>query len=336
MKTNPRIFMIKTLSLLFFAGTLYAGESITWGRSQSQGHYFDIYAGYGDMGTLEGRVQETAGGAVVSGGLDTSLVDLNIDSGSDVISLGAQLTGKWFTLLVDYRKNDLEASGTAETEIRLSVDDISFNGQTLDYLLIPAGTDYDVSADTTWLGLGLRLTPFTLNPAGKLRFTPWLHAGAQYIVSDFNIDAGSTVRVEVPGFGDRAYAVQGSASGEAQLIVPEYGGGAEFRIYFGEEEAPGPELALYGTYKILDYEGSLDDIGVEDDAFEDLKIDYTSLELGANLFWPAGERVDFLLGIYYEQVDSNTTLIAKPSEGNYQREVELNYAMYGLRAGLRF
>ncbi|MDF3130200.1 hypothetical protein P0Y35_13415 [Kiritimatiellaeota bacterium B1221] len=326
-----KIFLMIMLTIPF--ALIRAEDNFAWGRAQSQDRYLELYGGYGDMNSLEGRVQETQNGSLISGGLDTSLVDLNIDSGSEVVSFGGQITGRWFSLLVDYRQSAVNASGTAQSEIRLSVDDLAFNGQQLDYLLIPVGSDYAVSADTTWLGFGLRLTPFTLNPKGNVRFTPWLHVGAQYIVSDFSIDAGSTGSVEVSGFENRTYAVNGNASGEAQLIVPEYGLGGEVRILFHEAEASGPEMVIYGTYKILDYDGALEDIGVEDDTFDNMTISYTFLEIGSNVYFPVSDSLDLLVGLYYEQVDSNTVL---QSESNYQREVDLNYSMFGLRAGLRF
>jgi opacity protein-like surface antigen len=330
----------KTLLCVLLTTALATAASadgwIVGGRTQNQSRVLEIYAGIGDMGSLEGRVQETANGGVVSGGLDTSLLDLNIDSGSEVFILGGKITGRWFSVLVDYRQSSISGSGTADSEIRLNVDQVSFAGQSLEYLLIPVGSDYDVSADTTWLGVGLRFNAFTLNPTGQVRFTPWLHLGAQYIASDFSIDAGSTLRIEIPGFDSRAYAVNGNASGEAQLLVPEYGFGGEVRWLLGEEAASPAELSFFATYKILNYDGALSSIGVDAEEFENLTVDYTSIELGANFYYPLSESIDLLVGLYYEQVDSNTVLASKPSSIDYQREVDLNYSLYGLRAGLRF
>lgn len=333
MTFKTRLCILLTSAL---ATTASADGWMTGGRSQSQSRVLEIYAGIGDMGSLEGRVQETANGGVVRGGLDTSLLDLNIDSGSEVFFFGGKITGRWFSVLVDYRQSSISGSGTADSDIRLNVDELNFAGQSLEYLLIPVGSNYDVSADTTWLGFGLRFNAFTLNPTGQVRFTPWLHLGAQYIVSDFSIDAGSTLRIDIPGFDNRAYAVNGNASGEAQLLVPEYGIGGEVRWLLGEEEAGAPELSFFATYKILNYDGALGDIGVEADEFENLTVDYTSIELGANFYYPLSDSTDLMVGLYYEQVDSNTVLASRPSSFNYQREVDLNYSLYGLRAGLRF
>jgi len=323
------------LFILCLGSPLLLAESMAGGRVQSQKNFFEIYGGMGQLTTLEGRVQETRNGAQLSGGLDTRLVDLNIGSGSEVTMGGGKFTGKWLTLLVDYRQSTISASGEAEGEIRLKVDGLNFAGQSLDYLLIPAGGEYSINADTSWLGTGLRFTPVTFNPEGRLRFTPWLHLGVQYIVSDFNVEAGTTATLTAAGFGDRVYAVNGNASGEAQLIVPEYGVGGEIRLLMGENEG-GPELTGYATWKILDYDGSLSSLGVDDDSFDALQVSYSSLEIGTNVYFPLGDTVDLLLGLYYEQVDSTTTLDSKPSEGDFQREVELNYAMFGFRAGLRF
>lgn len=318
------------------AATAHADNWFAGGRTQTQAATLEIYGGIGDMSSLEGRVQETANGGVISGGLDTQLVDLNIDEGSELYMIGGKLTRRWFSLLVEYRQSTTEASGVADSELRLNVDQVFFGGQRLEYLLIPAGTNYDVSADTTWLGIGLRINLFTLNAEGNVRFTPWLHGGAQYISSDFDIDAGTTVGIDVPGFENRRYAVRGSASGEAQLVVPEYGLGGEIRCLLGNAEREAPELTFYGTYKILNYDGPLSDIGVEAEEFDNLNVDYSSLALGVDYFHPLGERVEILIGLYYEQVDSNTVLDSKPGSTTFQREVDFNYTLYGLRAGLRF
>lgn len=322
--------------VILFTSLVHAGDGIAAGRSQSQGHFFEIYGGYGELNSLSGQLQETQNGVLISGGLNTDFNQLGLEDGTESLLLGASLTGKWFTLLIDYRQNSINASGTAESEIRLNVDQVFFNGNSYEYLLIPVNSQYTLKSDTNLLGIGLRFTPFTVNPAGNLRFTPWIHLGVQYVDSSFDLDSENAASLEVAGFQSRAYVVNGRASGSGQLIIPEYGLGGEFRFLFHDQENTGPELSAYATYKILDLDGSLDSIGVEDDAFDRLKVSYTALEIGANFYYPLGESVDLLLGLYFEQIESNTVLSSKPSVGDFQREVDLDYTLYGLRAGLRF
>jgi len=331
--------MIKTISfILLYALTFHlSAHADTLGGGRVKNNYsFEAYGGYGQLSSLSGKIVETRNSSLISGGLNTDFDQLGIDEGSESMLIGGSITGKWFTLLVDYRQNTIEASGTADSEIRLNVDEVIFNGQRFEYLLIPVDSEYTLDSDTNLLGIGLRFTPFTINPEGRVRFIPWLHLGVQYVDTTFNLDSGNTVNVQVDGFQNRVFAVNGRASGEAQLLIPEYGGGGEIRFLFHDNESKGPELTLYGTYKILDLAGDLDSIGIEDDEFERLDVSYTALEVGVNFYLPMGDAVDLLVGLYLEQVESSTILESNPSAGDFQREVDLDYTLYGLRAGLRF
>lgn len=306
------------------------------GRVQDQYVHVDLYAGYGNITSLSGSVIETRGFGPIEGGLNTDLGDLGIDEGTETTLFGGSLTYKWVTLLVDIRNNTVDASGTAESDIRVNVDGLNFNGLDLEYLLIPVGSDYTVDSQSNWIGAGLRITPFTINPTGRLRFTPWIHLGAQYVDTSFDIDSGNTVRLEVPGFENRVFAVQGQASGEAQLIIPEYGIGAEFRLRFHNEGERGMQLVASGTYKILSYDGELSSLGVDNDDFEDLIIDYTALDLGLELLFPLGDYLQLKAGLFLEQVEADVDLVSKQGAGDFRRELDGEYTLTGFRMGVRF
>lgn len=328
-----RCFMLCCCLVLLSA---HGEDWIGGGRSQSQGVHLEVYGGIGQLDSISGSVRETRDGGVIGGGLSTDLNDLGINDGSESLLIGGKFIWKWLSLLVDYRSNTIDASGTADTELRLNVDSIAFQGRNLEYLLIPVDSTYQVDSTTDLLGLGLRFTPLTLNPEGRVRFTPWLHLGVQYIQTDFSIDSGNTVRLEAAGFQNRVYAVRGRASGTAELVIPEYGVGAELRMLFHEPNEAGPELAAYVTWKILDFDGDLDTIGVDADEFENLVFDYSAFELGLNLYFPLGNTTELMAGLYLEQVEVNTELTSKPNLGDFKREVDLDYTLFGLRAGLRF
>ena len=323
-----------SFAILYLLSTKATAEMAS-GRVADSFH-FEIYGGLGEINSLSGKLIETQNSALVSGGLNTDFGQLGIDDGTDSLLIGGSISGKWITFLVDYRQNTIDASGIADSEIRLSADQVNFGGQSFEYLLIPVGSEYTLESDTNLLGLGLRFTPLTINPGGRVRFTPWIHAGLQYVDTTFDLDSANNTSIETGGFQSRTYVVNGRASGEAQLIIPEIGFGGEVRFLFHDEESTGPEVTLYGTYKILDLQGDLDTIGVEDDEFDRLDVSYSSLEIGANFYYPLGDSVDLLVGIYFEDVETNTVLESKPSAGNFEREVELDYTLFGLRAGLRF
>lgn len=332
---------MKSVHALFFfvlitAGLVRAESSIAGGRVQDKPVYVDLYGGIGQVTSLSGSVSEVQNGSLISGGLNVDLKDLGIEDGSETTMFGGSITWKWVTLLVDVRNNTVEASGTADSELRLNVDNLEFNGVNLEYLLLPVGTDFNIDAESNWIGAGLRITPFTLNPEGRVRFTPWLHLGAQFVDTSYTIDSGNTLRLDIPGFGERVFAVGGTATGEAQLLIPEYGIGAEVRFRFFDPGERGMELVAAGTYKILQFDGSLDSIGFDDADFENLTIDYTALELGLDLYAPLGQGITVRAGVFLEQVDGAVDLDSKPSVGDFQRELDGDYTLTGFRAGIRF
>lgn len=318
------------------SAVLFSDSAVRGGRTQTPSARVDLYGGFGQMTSLSGSVKETRNGSLISGGLNTDLGELGIGDSSESVLFGGKITGKWFTLLVDVRQNKVEASGTADSEIRLNVDGFSVGGSDVDYLLIPVGSEYTLDAESNWIGVGLRFTPFTIHPGSRLRFTPWIHVGAQLVDTSFSIDSGNTVRLEVPGFGERVFAVRGQAEGEGELVIPEIGLGGEIRFLFQDDGTPGVELIASGTFKILEYDGTLDDLGISDDEFDGLNIDYTSLDAGVELLFPLGERLSFKAGVFLELVDARVELDSKPEAGDFQREIDGEYTLWGLRAGITF
>jgi len=325
---------LSALLLSCFLVTAHAQQPIIGaGRAVPPGFSFEIYGGLGSMDSLEGGVKETRGNEILSGGLSADLDELGLGDDTSSIFLGARAYNQWVTFLVDYRNTTLDASGTAEQDIRLDVDSVSFGGLNLDYLLIPADTDYDIEAEASFLGLGLRVTPFTFFPEGRVRITPWVHLGLQLISADYDVDAGATVDLNSVGFPSRTYAERGQASGSEEAGIPEYGIGGEVRILLGDK---GAELVGQATYKLLDFQGAIDSLGVDGDEFEDIDFDYTALEMNIFLVYPLNEDLDLLAGLYVEQVDINATLESDDSFGDFDREIDLSYTIYGIRAGFRF
>jgi hypothetical protein len=329
-------FLVFLLSSIFFVVPLMAQPMVTGGRVQGDGVDIEFYVGFGEMTSLSGSVLETRGGSLISGGLNTDLGELGINDGSESTMLGGKIAWRWITLLLDFRNNTVDASGTADSDIRINVDGVSFNGQQFEYLLIPVGSDYTLDAQSDWLGFGFRVTPLTVNPEGALRFTPWLHLGFQYVDTSFTIDSGNTVRLDVPGFANRVFAVQGQANGEGQLVIPEYGFGGELRYRVPEGLGEGIEIVASGTYRILSLEGSLSDIGFDDEDFDELSIDYTALDLGLDVLVPVTDVVKVMAGIFTEQVESNVDLDSKPSLGQVRRSVDGDFTLTGFRIGVQF
>lgn len=306
-------------------------------RNGEEGWTFQATGGWGSMEQLDGYVQERTAGGDTRAGLSVDLEDLGLEDDFSSYTLGFQAYNRWFTFLVDYRHSSLEASGTANQDIRIEIDDVVFAGRSFDFQVIPAGVDYDIEANTQWLGVGARFTPITLNTDGAVRFTPWLHLGVQGITADYEVDAGAAVGIEVNGARQRDFVERGESEGSGEALIPEYGIGGELRVDLAPGEGKGVQLVAAATYKILDFEGALDSLGVDNERFEEIDFEYSALEANVYLQWPLSDAVDLITGVYLEQVDVSSTLDADERNGEvFNREVEFSYTLYALKAGLLF
>lgn len=311
-----------------------SADVIGGGRAIPPGWTVEVYGGIGEMNSLDGGVEERGQAGALSGGLSADVDDLNLGDDTSSWFLGGQVYNKWVTFLVDYRATQLDASGTAEREVRLGVDNVAFAGLELDNLLIPVGTEYEIDAETNWLGVAVRVTPFTVFPEGRVRFTPWLHLGVQVIDADYDVDAGAAVNLQSVGFPSRTFVERGRAEGDEQAGIPEYGIGGEARFLLGPEA--GAELVGQVTYKLLDFQGALDTLGADKEEFEDIDLDYTAVEANLFLVYPLNDTADLLAGIYLEHVEADAVLDSKSSLGDFDRVIDASYTLWGVRAGFRF
>jgi hypothetical protein len=101
-------------------------------------------------------------------------------------------------------------------------------------------------------------------------------------------------------------------------------------------EPKGAEIVGQFTYKLLDFQGAIDSLGADAEDFEDIDFTYTALEANIFLVYPLNDGLDLLAGVYVEQVDISAVLDSDDRFGSYEREIDVSYSIYGLRAGLRF
>jgi hypothetical protein len=301
-----------------------------------QGMSLELSAGLGGIRDVEGRVTEQIEGVGFTGALNLNLSDLGVSDDSNSQFFRAKLMNSWVTFYLDYFQGSVSGRGTTDSEIRLNIDGIEFAGRVLDYLLIPEGGTYDLELDTTWIGFGGRLTPLTVNPDGWVRATPWLHFGLQYIELNYNIDAGATSTVQFDPETSRTFAFQGRARSEERALLPEYGLGGEVRFQLWERAGKRVQLVGDVTYTRLDLNNGIGGFNFESSSFRDMSFSYSSVEWNAYVLVPISRHMDFLCGFYLEQVDMRYTLIGDRRVEGLEREIALEYTLYGFRAGLKF
>ncbi|MCC5843179.1 MAG: hypothetical protein JJU05_02890 [Verrucomicrobia bacterium] len=301
-----------------------------------KGLSLELLGGVGGIRDVEGRVTEQIEGRGFTGALNLNLSDLGVEEGSDSQLLRAKLMNSWVTFFLNYHNGSVSGQGTTESDVRLNVDGVEFGGRVFDYLLIPEGGEYTLELENTWLGFGMQFTPFTINPDGRLRATPWLHLGLQYVEWNYTVDAGATTTVQFDPETQRTFAFRGNASSEERALMPEYGFGGEIRLQLRERAGKRVQLVGDATYKRLDLEDGFGSLSFDNTSFEDVDFSYTSLEMNLYVLFPVNERVDFLCGVYVEQVEMSYTFAGDRRVDGLDRDVTLEYTLYGIKAGVKF
>lgn len=329
----------KSISLAFLslctAGALQA-QWIAGGRTDPKGFATEIYGGLGTIRDVKGTVGENKQDDFLPGGLTVDFSELGLKDDAQSLVLGGKLKGKWLTFFVDYRQSSAKGSGVAQQEFRFRVDGITFEGQELGFLLVPVDTTYNMDVESLWFGGGFRVTPLTLNPEGRLRFTPWVHLGLQYTNYEYTIDAGTVASVEFEGQTRRLFARQGRGTNREEAVIPEYGFGGELRFDFNPADPDSIQLVAESTFKFLDFQGAISRVGLNADNFDDIDFTYKAIETNLYGIFPLGERVQLLAGLYMEKVDIDYTLSGESRIAALNRDVTLEYTIIGARVGFRF
>lgn len=324
------------VSLIWMVCGLLWGQSWVGPGRGTEGLSLEITGGIGGVEDVKGTVNERISGGGFTGGLNLDLGALGIDEDASSQFFGVKLMNAWVTFFANVYQGSVAGAGTTDEDVRLSVDGVSFAGQTLEFLLIPQGGEYDLELDTTWIGVGGRLTPLTLNPEGRVRVTPWLHLGVQYVELSYDVNAGATTTIQVDAATQRTFAVRGRARNTEEALLPEYGFGGEIRVDLWEQAGRPVQVVGDATFKKLDLQDGLGSLGFDDDAFDGLDFNYESLEMNVYVLFPLTEGLDLLGGVYVEQVEMAYTLMGDRGVAGLDREISLEYMLYGVKAGLKF
>ncbi len=308
---------------------------VAGGRGTS-GVSLEISGGIGGIRDVEGRGTEQIDGRGFTGALNLNLSELGVNDGSDSRFLRAKLMNSWVTFFLNYYQGSVSGQGTTDSDLRLNVDGVEFAGRIFDYLLIPGGGQYSLELENTWLGVGMHFTPLTVNPDGRIRFTPWLHLGLQYVALEYRVDAGATTTVQFDPQTQRTFAFRGSANSEEQALMPEYGFGGEVRLQLWERAGKRVQLVGDATYKRLDLQDGIGSLSFDNTSFEDVDFTYAALEVNVYVLYPLTPAVDLICGVYVEQVDMDYTFAGDRRVEGLDREVNLEYTLYGFKAGLKF
>ena len=307
---------ILLLAVLVPAGPGEADEpagAFRAGRSEPGSRDFRISAALGTLSEIQGAVEETT--RAYYDATDQTfkqdfaeaydLNDFDITDGYTTIGFSLESMWKYFTLQLDTAIFNAESDTVAKRNYYIGVgEDIEFQGQGYDNLLIPEGTPFRMEMIAAVIELRGLYTPFTYAPNESIRVTPWVGLGLFGFVGQYDIDAGNPSGVTPYLYPPEDFVIGGQSEGLAGLGLPEIGMGGELRL--GREG--GANVILQMHYAVCRYDGSTKYIVSSRHREKNADIDHVNMETRCMLEFPMAENRAFLLGIQYQYVESEADI----------------------------
>lgn len=343
--------VVATVTLLSMAGMTYAG--VGGGRAMEEGApTFSIQARAGQIASLKGSVEETkraytdTPGALEDYGRFLETYDLEeLGFTDNYAALGVFIEKRWkyFTFGFEGSYINPTAEGVARRIYAIGVDEVTYNGEEYEYMLIPDGRAYDGDIQGGMLQADLFFTPLHID-AGAVQVSPWLQGGIFSVVGRYEIDAGPAEGVTTYEYHDHEYVIGGKGEGVAGLAIPELGFGGEVVINLAERQHGNTQLVIDGTYSFLNFNGSTEDVGVSARNNKDVDLTYDSFNVGIQLEVPVSRTVDFLVGLSYRHLAADATIEAQDkseeeqdaAREKYDKEVDFELDYWFAEIGFRF
>lgn len=205
----------------------------------------------------------------------------------------------------------------------ISVDEVSYEGHSYEYMYIPNGQAFDASIDGGSAAIRGLITPFSFgNYEDVVTFSPWLHLGVYVVGGHYKIDAGparGTVQYEVP---PETYVIGGTGEGDVAAALPEVGLGGELRIWLGHMRNGDAVLSLQTDLAYLTYKGNTGDLGIDEENEKEIDLTYQNLEFAAMLELPVSPHYDLVIGVTYRILTADADLNSRNRD---EEEQETTY-----------
>ncbi len=343
-----RLLVVGFVAIVLVTGSASA-EAFRAGRTLEDARDFRLLITAGQITDFQVMVQETTRRVYEVTGEDWKqdtaegydLNDFNVDDAHATFGVALEKGWKYVTLQIDASYLSISSSVKAQRDYYLGIgNEIRFNGQAYDHLMIPEGTEFAFDVDGVTLDMRLLITPFTFHPLDGLQVTPFLDIGVFGYAGMYDIDAGTPSGVKTYQNPPEDFAIGGQADGVLGMGMPQYGGGAEIRI-----GKPGrPNLVVQASYTLLTYDGSTALLTSSAEREKNAEIDHRNLRLRSYLEFPFKSGRCWLVGIEYQQVESEGSITAAAqtdeevlaSRERFDKEVEFGMNSLKAMVGLTF
>jgi len=309
-------FRAASMCFLFLVGRLcWAQGWFEAGRTLSDTEDAGLRVTAGTVTDIKGLVQETrrqyydVTGQPEKQALaeNWDLEDFGMDDTYPAIGLSMEKAWTYFSLQWDVLVMNPDVDSVAQRNYYIGVgEDIEYQGQSYDNLMIPEGTAFSAELLGGMTELRWLITPFTCRPVEGLRVTPWIDLGLLGFLGHYQIDAGSPEGVTQYMSPPEDFVIKGSSEGIVGLAVPEIGLGGEIRIGHTDRVS----LVLQGHYAVCNYDGSTKYVVSTGHREKDVDIDHVNIRLRCLLEVPLESGRRLTLGAQYQSVDSEVMVTA--------------------------
>lgn len=292
------------------AGSFVAGRDIPKGRD------FSFKFTIGSIMDLQGEVQETNRRYYDVVGLpekqefreDYDLADFGMDGGYAAYGFALENMGRLWTLQCDMSAMNPSTTSTAKRNYYIHVSDVSYGGESYEYMKIPQGTTFSVDMLAILGEIRGLCTPVTFKPSNSFRFTPFVDIGLFIFYASYDVDAGASQGVVQYMNPPEDFVVGGQATGSLAAGLPELGAGAEFRI--GPDD--GANFVLQANYAWLDYNGSTEWLVSSDSRAKHLELEHMNTKVRCAIELPMAKGRAMSLGVIYHVIESDASITSDP------------------------
>ena len=256
-----------------------------------------------------------------------SFKDLGFDDKYAIYGFQMEKRWKYISVALDFGYFNPKADAVADREeYAIAMEEVEYNGNTYEYMLIPKGQSFSTKIDGGILELNTYITPFSVGITDAVHFTPWLNLGLYSVAGKFKIDAGEPQGITQYEYHPYDYVIGGKGEGWFGVGVPEIGFGGECVFEFQTRNNTDYDFVFQFNIVNYSWEGSTDDLGILNVRHaKDIDLSYTNNEF--KLYWefPIFESSSFLAGIKYQIISADATIEATHKTDEEQDALKEKY-----------
>ncbi len=316
---HSRFHLAALASLFLLLPAAQAG--VEWGGCLVPGHNQNLRFTAGSILEFEGMVTETTRklydvtGSTWKQSMAESydLNDFNLDGPYGTIGFSLDMAWEFFRLQLDTTFLNPSADATARRDYYIAVgEDIEYQGQDYDHLMIPKGTRFSADLAGNMTELNFLLVPVGVKAGDILRINPSLDFGVLLFGGKYDIDAGEPAGVKTYQDPPEDFAIGGSSSGFTILGAPQWGPGVEIRL----GKAEGLQVDLQVHYLFATYDGSTAWLTTADHREKNLDFDHENLRIRGQVEIPM-KRMSLNFGVQVQMIETDgmvTSTATDPDE----------------------